>query len=289
MRKLSTEVVATRAGESLLLASGLAATGLANLPALPRTIVLGVKRGLAYRGVLVARELAGGAAWEAVSLRIARDKDDDAVTALVEALAPEIVRRGSPTVFLRGAEGSPHGAAIRRGGMMPVRLERLYAVRRRRSEANGSHFRPARRGDRHAIFRLYCRAVPEHVRRNEAPTSHDWRALLDSYDIEREFVADAERGLVAWVGFAERECRVLIDSNVEGIADAALDLVEGHAPRNAALVLGEDQVDLEQRAAGARRYAQLGVRLVYARRLAALNPLKEVAPAPAELAVPQST
>ena len=289
LRRLSTEVVATRAGESLLLASGLAATGLANLPALPRTIVLGVKRGLSYRGVLVARELAGGAAWEAVSLRIARDKDDEAVTSLIECAGPEVARRAGRSVLMRGAEGSPHADAIRRGGMMAVRLERLFAVRRRLSEGATERFRPASRSDRHAIFRLYCRAVPEHIRRAEAPTSQDWRALLDSFDVEKEFVVDADKGVAAWVGFAERECRVLLDSGVDGIADAALDLVESLSPRHATLVLGEDQVDLERRAAGERAYPQLGVRLVYARRLAALNPLKEAAPAAAELAMPQST
>jgi hypothetical protein len=289
LRRLSTEVVATRAGENLWLASGLAATGLANLPALPRTIVLGVKRGLRYRGILVARELAGGAAWEAVSLRIARDKDDETVTALIEAAGPEVARRGGRAVIMRGAEGSPHGAAIRRAGMMAVRLERLYAVRRRRSDTNGTHFRPARRSDRHAIFRLYCRAVPEHVRRNEAPTSQDWRALVDSYDIEREYVAENERALTAWVAFSERECRAVVDSSSAGLADDLLDFIESQAPRHAALVLGEDQLDLEQRAAVARGYPQLGVRLVYARRLAALNPLKEGAPAQPELVVPQST
>jgi hypothetical protein len=190
---------------------------------------------------------------------------------------------------MRGAEGSPHARAIRRGGMMAVRLERLYAVRRRPSEGAIAGFRPARSGDRHAIFRLYCRAVPEHVRRNEAPTSQDWRALVDSFDIEREFVAESERGLAGWVAFADRECRVLIDSAVEGMADTALDLVESLSARHGTLVLGEDQVDLEHRAAERRAYAQLGVRLVYARRLAALNPLKEVAPAAGELVVPQST
>jgi hypothetical protein len=288
MRKLSTEVVSTRAGENLLVASGLAATGLTHLPTLPRTIVLGVKRGLRYRGVLVGRELAGGAAWEAVSLRIARDKDDEAVTALVGATGPEVARRGGRAVLLRAPEGSPHAPALRRGGMMAGRLERCFAVRRRRSDGQDNGFRPATRSDRHAIFRLYCRAVPEHVRRNEAPTSQDWRALLDSFDVEREFVCESGKGLVGWVGFAERECRLLIDSGVEGLADAALDVIESHAARHALLVLGEDQVDIERRVREARAYPELGVRLVYTRRLAALNPLKEVVPASAELAVPQS-
>jgi hypothetical protein len=291
MRKLSTEVVATRAGENLLVASGLAATGLANLPALPRrTIVLGVKRGLSYRGVLVGRELAGRGAWEAVSLRIARDKDDEAVTSLISAMAPEVVRREGRALLLRAAEGSPHAEAIRHAGMMVIRLERLYAIRRKEGAQPPSAFRPANRADRHAVFRLYCRAVPEPVRRAEAPTSQDWRAVLDSYDVERECVAEHERGLIAWAGIGERECRLLIDSPVEGIADAALDFLESQSPRHGALVLAEDQVDLEHRAVE-RGYPEMGVRLVYSRRLAALNPLlaKEMAPAAGELVMPQST
>ena len=63
LRRLATEVVATRAGENLLLSSGLAATGLTHLPRMPRTVVVGLRRGLNYRGVLVGRELAGGAGW----------------------------------------------------------------------------------------------------------------------------------------------------------------------------------------------------------------------------------
>ena len=59
LHRLKTEVIATRVGENMLLGAGLAATGLGHLPRLPRTLVLGIRRGLRYRGVLVARELAG--------------------------------------------------------------------------------------------------------------------------------------------------------------------------------------------------------------------------------------
>ena len=55
--RLNTEVIATRGGENLLVSSGLAATGLTHLPHVPRTSVLGVRRGLGYRGVCVARDI----------------------------------------------------------------------------------------------------------------------------------------------------------------------------------------------------------------------------------------
>jgi hypothetical protein len=287
LHRLGTEVVATRSGESLLMRSGLAATGLTHLPRMPRTAVLGVKRGLSYRGVVVARELAGGAAWEAVSLRLVRDKDDEVVTALLSGAAGEAARRGGRTLYVRCAEGSPHATAVRRAGFLAYRLERLYAVPHRAAPGAESVFRPATRADRHGVFRLYCRVVPEHVRRHEAPTQQDWRAVLDSYDCEREFVAERDGALVAWIGSSEREANLLVDGGGEGLADAALDLVESQAGRHGTLVLADYQGDLEHNAA-ARGYTALGVRLMCARRLAALNPLKEAVAVPAEsLALPQ--
>ena len=285
LRRLSTEVIATSGGESLLLTSGLAATGLTNLPRMPRTAVLGVKRGLGYRGVIVTRELAGGAGWEAVSLRLARDMDDEAATALLAGAGLEVMRRNGRTIYLRYPEGTPHATAIHRGGLMSYRQEQLYAVRRRNGAGDGT-FRPASHVDRAAIFRLYCRAVPEHIRRAEAPTAQDWRAVHGSFDCEREFVAEGDRGLIAWAGFSSRECRLMVTAEVEGIGEAALDLVEAHLSRQGALVLADDQEHLAHRAS-ARGYTALGVRHVCARRMAALNPLKEAVAVAEPFALPQ--
>jgi hypothetical protein len=285
LHRLNTEVIATRGGENLLVTSGLAATGLTRLPRVPRTAVLGVKRGLSYRGVLVARELAGGAGWETVSLRIARAKDDEAVIALLECAGREVAQRGARTMYLRYAEGSPHAAALRKGGFYAYRLERLYATPAPVAPID-SMFRSHGRADRHGVFRLYCRAVPENVRRNEAPTQQDWRAVLDSYDCSREFVLDrGDSSLAAWVGIGEREAHVLLDGGMEGAVDATLDLVE--AQRATTLVVAEHQGDVEHNAV-ARGYTALGVRLMCARRLALVNPLKEVAAAKVEtFPVPQ--
>lgn len=286
MHRLATEVIATRAGENLLVSSGLAATGLTRLPRVPRTAVLGLKRGLGYRGVLVVRELAGGAGWEAVSIRIAREKDDEAVIAMLSAAGAEVSQRGGRTLYLRYPEGSTHRDAIRKGGLMAYRLERLFATPPSTRPAD-TLFRPAERGDRHGVFRLYCRVVPEHIRRQEAPTQQDWRSVHDSYDCVREFVFEHEGVVAGWVGLGDRECRVLVDSGVEGLVDSALHLVETHAPRHGTLVLGEDQTTLEQ-CASARGYLTLGVRVLCARRLALMNPLKEVVAVPAgSAALPQ--
>jgi len=279
--RLDTEVLAVRSGEHLLRNSALAATGLTRLPRMPRTAVLGVKRGLGYRGVLVARELAGGTGWEAVSLRIAREKDDETVTALLSGAGLEVARRGGHTLYLRAPEGSTHVGAIRRGGMMAYTHENLLALPVNTGGRTESALRPAQRHDRHGIFRLYCRVVPEHVRRQEAPTQHDWRAVHDSFDCDREFVLEREGALAAWVGMGGREARLLADGSIEGVFDAALDLVEGLEGRHTTLVAMQYQFDVQRRALE-RGYTELGTRLLCARRLAALNPLKEVVAVPAD-------
>lgn len=286
LHRLATEVVATRSGENLLVSSGLAATGLTHLPRMPRTAVLGVRRGLTYRGVLVARELLGGAAWEVVSIRIAREKDDDAVSGLLVGACSEAARRNGRSILLRVAEGSPHADAIRKVGLMVYRLERLYAVPHR-TPTQAAGFRPAARADRAGIFRLYCRVVPERIRRQEAPTLQDWRAVHDSYDCAREFVFERDGQLAAWVGLGDRETFVLMDDDLEGLGDLVLDLIEQQSGRHGTVVLAEFQGKLEHNAA-ARGYTALGVRLVAARQLALRDSLKEVVAVPVEsLAVPQ--
>jgi hypothetical protein len=278
--RLSTEVVATRSGENLLLAAGIAATGLTILPRMSRTIVVGMRRALGYRGVLVVRELSGGAAWEALSLRLVRETDQEAVADLLRGAGVEVARRGGRSIILRLADASPYLPAANRGGFMTYRKEQLFAIPPRPTIAPEG-FRAIRRNDRHSVFRLYCRAVPEHIRRVEAPTQQDWRGILDSYDCEREFVAEGERGTAAWAGAGDREARIMSDWSVTGLDDAALDLIEAHSPRHGTLVLGEEQESLARRALE-RGYPALGMRIVLARRLAALSSLKEAVPAVVE-------
>jgi hypothetical protein len=279
--RLNTEVIATRAGEHLLLNSALAATGLTRLPRMPRTAVVGVRRGLGYRGVLVERELSGGAGWEAVSLRLVRDKDDETITRLLEAAGVEAARRGAHTLYLRMPEGSPHGIAVKRGGMMVYAQENLLGLPAERAARGETLLRPAGRHDRHGIFRLYCRVVPEHVRRQEAPTQQDWRAVHDSFDCTSEFVLERQGAVAAWVGISAREARLLVDGEVEGVFDAVLDVVEAQLGPQGTLVLMQYQFDSERRAL-ARGYTGLGTRLLCARRLALRIPMKEVVAVPAD-------
>lgn len=271
-RRLVTEVVATR-GENLMLTAGLAATGLTRLPRMPRTAVLAVKRGLGYRGVLVTRELAGGAGWQVESLRLAREADDEALHALVAAASMEVARRQGRRLYLRSNPDSPHVDGLRRAGFAPYSQDQLFALKAegaRRPE----RWRPAGRVDRHAVFRLYTRVVPEVVRRFEAPSLADWRSVSDSYGCDREWVLDGDGGLAGWVALGENEAHALCVEQDDRSATEILSLVASEGRRGTTFVLREFQTWLAP-ALAEHGASGLGERLLCARLLARMQPLKE--------------
>ena len=285
LHRLDTEVIATRAGEHRTLRAGFAATGVGNLPRMPRAVVMGLRHGLTFRGVLVARRLSGGAAWEVVSLRLAREKDDEAIHALLQSTAVEVANREGRTLFLRHAEGSPHEDAFRLSGLVAYAREHLLCPPEPDSRPEQEEMRPAERADRAAVFRLYCRAVPEMVRRHEAITQHEFRAVLDLYNSHDEFVLDGTDGLLAWAGIGEHEAHLLTAPADGQAAAAALETIRVHLPVSGTLVLGEHQ-EHEYRIATECGFGPLGVRVVTARRLAALNSLKEALAVPVTSRVP---
>ena len=193
---LNTEVIALRSDANLLMRAGVSATGLTRLLKVARTTVLGVRHRMGYRGVIVARELAGQASWEISSLRISRETDDEAVSALVDAASIEIARRGGHGAFLRLPEGSPHYTATTQAGFAAYTSEQLYARPPSAPPTSiGSSFREVAASDHTAVFQLYCRSVPESVRRQEAVTQQQWRAIHDIYSPDQEFVVEKESNL----------------------------------------------------------------------------------------------
>ncbi len=286
LHRLGCEVVASRGGEHLLLAAGLATTGLAKLPRLPRTMVIGYRRGLSYRGVLVARALARGRAWEAVSLRLAREGDGEVVRELIAAANIHAAARGGLRLFFRLPVESPHRDAVRAAGLVPYLRERLFAPPARRIEPGATPVRQGTRKDRAGVFRLYCRAVPEGVRRMEAASGAEWRAVYDSYDCEREFVMACEGRVTLWLGIGEREARLLVDPGAEreAVRQLGVRLAAAFMPRQGHLVL-PDFEDALAEAATVAGFVPAGEREVFVRRLARVVPLPETKSVPASAVV----
>lgn len=285
LHRLNTELIASPSGGSVWLSAGLACTGLGNLPRMSRTTVLGVRNRLSYQAVLVARELSGGTAWEAVSLRLARDKDDETVELLLNEAALETARRGGRSLFLRFAEGSPHEDALRRGGMHAYTQEQLFAPPPIKGSRHPGPFRTLERADRAGVFRLYCRALPEVVRRNEAVTQQEFRGLLDAFDLQAEWVVERDGAIASWLAIGEHEARLMDADGDPYFITHALDLAHGLLGPEGTLVLNECQQH-EQQLALERGFTALGTRKVAARRLALLNPLKEAIAVPVSRRVP---
>lgn len=286
LHRLGCEVLAPREGEHLLLAAGLATTGLAKLPRLPRTMVIGYRRGLSYRGILVARALGRGRAWEAVSLRLARDGDADVVRELVAAAGVHAAARGGVRLFLRLPADSAYRDAVRAAGLVPYVRERLLAPPAKRCELGPTPVRAGTRQDRAGVFRLYCRAVPEGVRRMEAASGAEWRAVYDSYDCEREFVLPCEGRITLWLGVGEREARLLVDPGGERptVGELGVRLAANTLPRQGYLVLPEFDGALAE-AAIAAGFVPVGEREVFVRRLARVVPLPETTKVPVSAVV----
>jgi len=274
LRRLNTEIIATRHGESLFVRSGLAAAHLTNLPKVRRTMVMGMRKGLGYRGVLIARELSGGIAWEVVSLRLARETDEEAIEALLAAIAKEVLTRSGHTLYLRYAESSPHETAIRHAGLVSYVSETLFAPPEPVDPPGMAALRDITKSDAYAVFRLYCQTAPEPVRRHEAPTFEAWAAAHDAFDAAGELVAGAEGSLTLWAGLGEREGRLFVRDADETLTIAALSAIETAVGRSGTLVAYEYQ-ETVVRLALERGYTELGTRMVCARSLAISQTLAE--------------
>ncbi len=110
----------------------------------------------------------------------------------------------------------PHAAALRPGRPSPTAsnaFTRSPALERGAESA----FRPAARSDRHAIFRLYCRAV-EMVTATKPPTQQEFRAVLDSFDTSREVVRPRwpRQRLLARVGIGDHPRPTALSMRVKG-------------------------------------------------------------------------
>ena len=128
--------------------------------------------------------------------------------------------------------------------------------------------------------------MPESVRRQEALTQQEWRAVHDLYGAEHEFVRDENGNLVGWCGLTSQEAHVLLSEAEGDLAGEALAVIGAHLGESGTLVAADYQPALE-RAALARRYLPLGRRLVLGRRLALLRRAEEPVALADTFAVPQ--
>lgn len=125
----------------------------------------------------------GPAAWELSELFIAKNSRDVAIEVL-EQLAFSAGSSGARRVFLRLPADSEIFDAARAAGYTPVYSETLFRTESARQslleldeepgEPGALELRPLEPEDQHAMYRLFCAAVPIDVRTRVGQTLEEW-------------------------------------------------------------------------------------------------------------------
>lgn len=138
-------------------------------------------QGQAIRALVSARQRGNHTAWE-VDCLIAATEDEGVIIGLLEQVAAAAGHAGVLRIFLRLENGSDLLSPARRAGFIPYADEQLF---RAEGAVNATALRgefnalPYQTSDSFALYRLYNAAVPETVRRLEAPTFQHWLATSE--------------------------------------------------------------------------------------------------------------
>jgi N-acetylglutamate synthase-like GNAT family acetyltransferase len=154
-------------------------------------------------GLISARH--EGVAWEIDRLVVEPDADPRVVQRLLSYLAAVGSEVGIQRLYLRLEAASDLVALARGAGFVAFSAETLYARVTPvggRPERWPTGVRPRLNSDAHAVFQLYCAAVPLQVRQAEAMTLGEWQQFRSRGRPalgRRELVYERDGELLGWV------------------------------------------------------------------------------------------
>ncbi len=141
-------------------------------------------RRAAVQAVMRAGSRSGPFAWELSELYLAK-KNREVAGEVLEQLAFPAGTSGARRIFLRLRQGSELFEAARSAGYMPAYSETLYRAESAEevisptADAPELELKPLEETDQHALFRLYCSAVPIDVRSKTGQTLDEWSSSLE--------------------------------------------------------------------------------------------------------------
>ena len=203
------------------------------------------------RGLASGRRRSGDTVWELSHLLIVPG-DLPAGAALLERLCQRVALSGGRRVFLRLDERDGLVGEARRSGFIRCAEELLYVG------ASSTVGREAHEGvreklprDEHDLFRLYNASTPAEVRAAQGMTFDQWRSSRERGRGSREFVAEGDKGLDAWLravqhrrsAVAELAVRAGRENRAGELLDFGLGLMNG--VDNARFLLGRHQTDVQ--------------------------------------------
>ncbi|MBI4302534.1 MAG: hypothetical protein HY664_08005 [Chloroflexi bacterium] len=197
------------------------------------------KEGWSIHGIVSARALGSGV-WEVDYLLLDKEKEHEVSWTLLNQLGFGIKETAKYRLCLAG--DSPWLGTVRRAGFSPTGLWNLY--RRMRPAAAKDPplpLRPQHPQDEYPLFQLYNTVFPLTLRQMEAMTFAEWQMIndqrLDNLSL-RQFVAEKEGSLIAWVGVSSRRHAGYFEALVHpaeaqglaGIFDFILEQLSGKSP-----------------------------------------------------------
>ncbi len=145
---------------------------------------------------------------------IASPADAESIyVSLLRHLSRSACEEGVQKVFLRTKVDETPALAAKQAGFVQYAVERVYRLSTpalKPVTVGLQHLRSRRRSDHHAIFQLYCSAVPVSVRQIEGMTMQEWR-WTEGWGLRppgwrvslprarRDYVLERDDVLVAWL------------------------------------------------------------------------------------------
>lgn len=174
------------------------------------------------QGLVGARQRGGSEAWE-IDYLIDATKDHSAAIDLLECAIAEAGKDGAHKLFLRLAAGSDLLPPALETGFIAYQEETLFGLSGRLA-AEPLPLRPASTSDSYPLFRLYCSATPEAIRRCEAATFVEWHAAQERRWLRngQQFVLEREGVIHASVRAARLPHGFMLDLLIDDEASRAV-------------------------------------------------------------------
>ncbi|HLZ07734.1 MAG TPA: GNAT family N-acetyltransferase, partial [Chloroflexota bacterium] len=183
-------------------------------------------------GLVASKRREGADIWDVDQLTVLPSADSSRTASrLLEQLLSAAVDEGIHKVFLRLDEGDPAQDWVRQVGFFSYCQETTYIHPEVPAFARpvvDQRVRRRRPSDHHALFQLYCSAVPFRVRQAEGMTLHEWR-WTDGWAVRpagihsiigtarSDYVLDSDPRLAAWIQVdqSKRRLTLLTDDNLD--------------------------------------------------------------------------
>lgn len=173
------------------------------------------------QGLVGARPRGGNEAWE-IDYLVDATPDQGVTADLLEHAVAEAGKERAQKLFLRLTSESDLLKPAIEAGFVAYQEETLYECEGA-DRGEPASLRTSVASDAYPLFRLYCQAVPEAIRRVEAPTFEEWHAAQERRWLRngRQFVLEQDGALRGLVRASRQPQGLMLDLLLDSETDPA--------------------------------------------------------------------